>query len=156
MTFRAQHDFEFVSWLVRPKFDVGAMRIHADDATERGLAAAGIALEDYRETHGWVRPAVEIGKEFRIGAENRLRLNLEFGAHQYFNNSSEVHAQFTGAPNGLEPMVLEGDLGEPRYSAIIGVDFLTERNLVLQMYYQRSWSDHRDIDSLRFKLEYPF
>ena len=157
LTFRGQHDFESDSWFVRPKFDIGLTYLQADDAAETGLGGMNLVFEDYDETHTWIRPAAELGKEFEIGTDYRLRLNMEFGMRQYLSgNTTDVRARFAGAPGDIEPMAVAEDLGDPRYSGSIGVDLLTVHNVVLQLYYQERWSDHRDADSIRLKLQIPF
>ncbi|MGE0624304.1 MAG: hypothetical protein AB7I04_11155 [Pseudomonadales bacterium] len=152
---RAQYDFEFESWFVRPKVDLGFARLWADGADESGAAGASLVLRGYVDDYSWVRPALEAGKEFDLGA-NRLRLNADFGVQQYLGSTDTVvEARFAGAPAGAAPLKLESDLGDPVYGASVGIDFLSRSNLILQLYYQRNWADHRDADAIRFKMEFP-
>jgi outer membrane autotransporter protein len=153
---RAQHDFELNSWYLRPKLDFGITHLKAKDAQEEGLAGVGLTLEGFNETHTWLRPALELGKEFEIGEEYWLRFNLEFGAQYYLNETAtEVQAGFSGLPDSVAPMRVESDLGDPRYGASFGVDFIADNGVLLELLYRRDWTDYRDTDTIQFKLEYP-
>ena len=154
---RAQHDFEFDTWYLRPRLDLGVTQLKADRATETGLGAASLVLNKFDETHSWVRPAVEAGTEIQLESESRIRFNLDFGAQQYLSgNTTSVRASFAGAPESADPMRLGSDLGDPRFGSSVGVDYLMPDNAVFQLYYQRNWSDNRNTDTVRFKFAFPF
>jgi hypothetical protein len=156
LTVRAQHDFEGRFWYLRPMIDLGVLHLRADSASEQGLGAAGLVFDDYDETHTWIRPAIQLGREFELGTDYRLRFNVGVGAQQYLSDThTTVKAGLAGAPDGIAPISMDASLGDPRYDATVGVDFLTTDNVVVKLHYQRSWSDHRDADAVRLKLEYP-
>jgi hypothetical protein len=136
--------------------DLGVLHLRADSASEQGLGAAGLVFDDYDETHTWIRPAIQLSREFELGTDYRLRFNVGVGAQQYLSDThTTVKAGLAGAPDGIAPISMDASLGDPRYDATVGVDFLTTDNVVVKLHYQRSWSDHRDADAVRLKLEYP-
>ncbi len=155
-TLRGQHDFEFGSWYFRPLLDLGVLRLMVDGAEESGIGGASLVLDDFNETHTWIRPALEAGKEFELGADFRLRANAGFGAQWYLDGSStDVVARFAGVPGSISPMEFGSDLGDPLYGGSVGLDLISEQGGAVKLYYERAWSKHRDVDGVRLKLEIP-
>jgi len=156
-TFRASHDFEFDAWYLRPIFDVGFTRLKVGSARETGASGINVMLESHNDTHSWLRPAFEVGKEFRLSRGNLLRFNVNLGVQHYFDGSTTaVEARLEGAPTDIEPMLISTDLGDPIYTSAFNIDLMTKNNTVLQINYKVSRSDDRDRDTSMVRLTVPF
>jgi hypothetical protein len=153
---RGSHDFEFESWYLRPLLDVGLTQLRARGAQEEGTGGSNLRFESYNESHTWLRPAVEIGKEFKVGAESFVRLNLSINAQKYIDGSAtDVNTQLAGAPSGIAPLSVGMDLGAPLYGSKLGVEFFNTENLLFQLYYGSNNYDHSDIRSMNLRFQIP-
>ena len=140
-----------------PIFDAGFTRLRGDSARESGAGDFNVVLETHSDTHSWMRPAFEVGKEFRLPKDILLRLNMNLGFQHYFQGSTtDVLARFEGAPMDIEPLSLSTDLGDPIYSGVLGIDLMTKNNAALQIYYKASRSEDRDLDTFMLRLVVPF
>ena len=153
---RLAHDFEINSWYVRPMIDGGVAKLMAHRAAEEGAGAASLVLPGYDETYIWVRPGIEIGKEFSLRAGSTLRVYGNVGAQEYLSRSrTEVQALLAGAPPGVDPMSVGIAIGDHQTRSALGVELFAKNNFVAQFRLQSGIYDSNKIDSATLRFELP-
>lgn len=155
--FRYSYDVEKDDWYWRPMLGVGVTHLRVDSTDERGAGGANLALENHSDSHWWLQPAIEVGSEYSLSENYALRLNLNLGVKTYLaGDSTDVKSSFVEGAGDVTPMAVPMELGDPLYSAGVGVELLSRGDSSLQLHYAGSWHDHSDTESLSLKLQVPF
>lgn len=153
---RISHEFSSEEHYWKPVVDVGLTRLHARSAEESGGGATGLLLGAYDETHAWVRPGVELGREFALGGNARLRLHAEAGYLHYFaGDETSVAARFQGAPAGVSPMEVPIDLGSMA-SYGIGSTLILAEDARISVIYTRGEAQNYEFDALNLRFSTSF
>lgn len=154
--FEFAHRIPVRDWYLKPSVSAGWVELRARASAESGAGALDLLLLDNNETHAWLRPAIEVGKHFQLGAAGQLNLNLELSAQEYLTSSTtDVKARLAGAPFEIVPLSVSADLGDPLYRARFGIDFLGSSNMRTQLYIDSGYHGRHDLDSVNLRFEFP-
>ena len=141
---------------LRPTLDGGVTRLMADDATESGGGPTSLTLENYTETHVWVRPSVKFGNLHSFDSGLKLHVYAELGLQYYLTDEhTDVIAGFTGAPANVSPMVVPIDLGSYAHGTV-GVELINSKNASIGLEYGKVVDENYDIDHWNLRLNVPF
>jgi hypothetical protein len=154
---RLTHDFERDSWYLRPQIDAGITYVDLDDFSERGAGGANLDVEGHDETYLSLQPAVEIGRELKRRDGTLVRPFVKVGVTHFFSGTTpEIKAIFQGAPAGVSPFTVKGDIDETFADVSLGLDVLKEDGINFRLNYLGQFSDNMKHHSLGFKVTVPF
>jgi uncharacterized protein with beta-barrel porin domain len=128
----------------------------AEEATELGAGPTSLMLQRYSEDHGWFRPAVELGADFRLSDFTRLRL-IASASYLRFANAEDTTAQasFLGAPGGISPMDVPVSIGSMTRLSL-GAYLLLRGDFSIGLQYTKAFGNQYDMDifNLRFSKSF--
>ena len=155
---RLAHAFERgESWYLKPMVDLGATHSWFAGFQETGAGAANLDVASRTETYVELTPALEIGGETRLSNGLLLRPYAKLGVTHFVSGASpEITATFQGAPVGVAPFTVKGEMDKTYTNVNIGLTLLNEKGQILQVGYFGSFSDHLKSNSGMVKLSIPF
>ena len=109
---RASYLFEpGPNWYWLPMIDLGITHFMFSDFTETGAGGLNLIVMSQDHDYFTVQPAVEIGGEMKVGEEYLLRPYIKIGLTQFVGDTApEISAILQGAPAGLAPFILKGEV----------------------------------------------
>jgi uncharacterized protein YhjY with autotransporter beta-barrel domain len=162
LTFAATHlrlgyAFEQPSWYVRPVVDLGATWVRLDGFQESGAGGAGLDVQAQTETYTSIQPAVEFGGELALANGVLVRPFALLGATHYFSGTNpRITARFQGAPAGVAPFTVTGEMDENYFDAAAGVDLLSKDGKDLRLVYTGQFGSNTQTNAIALKLSIPF
>jgi hypothetical protein len=154
---RLAHASEWRTWYLRPMINAGATYMHRGRFSEDGAGAANLTVRSEDETYLSVQPTVEIGGEFSPNGGTLLRPYARVGLTHFLSGTSpEITASFEGAPPGVAPFTVKGDMDRNYLEASIGADLLGVNGTTLRLAYVGISSEHTTLNSFMLKLSLPF
>ncbi|WP_055048792.1 autotransporter outer membrane beta-barrel domain-containing protein [Devosia sp. A16] len=130
---RLSHSIEQDNWYVRPMVDVGVTQVSVDDFAETGGPVA-LEIEGHDETYVTVAPSVELGGEMELGDDAILRSFIRVGALDVvLGTSPQISAGFAGAPDGVDPFTITGDLDQALYDVTLGFDVISDNGATFRL-----------------------
>jgi uncharacterized protein YhjY with autotransporter beta-barrel domain len=154
---RLSHDFASGNWFVRPLVDLAGTYVEFDGFTESGAGALNLRVDGRDDTYASVHPALEIGGEIARGDGTLVRPRAKVGVAYYFaGGDPEVAARFEGAPDGVQPFRVRGNLDDTYLTVDVGFDVLSRENVVMRAGYLGQLSDRTTSHGGAFKLSVPF
>ena len=156
LTTRVSHSLKHGEWYFKPMIDLGMTNMFADAATESGVGQTALVLAAYNRAHLWLRPAVEVGRTFRITDSTALRPFLNVGNRSYLNGGNTfARASFLGAPNSVGPMAVPIGIGFP-FEGTAGIEFTAGNHLAIGAQYGKASGNHYNMNQGSFYLRIPF
>jgi hypothetical protein len=153
---RVSHEFNRDGLYCKPMLDFGVTRLNANSAHEEGAGPTNLELGSYDETHLWIRPAFEFGKDLTLEAGTRLHMYANVAYNCFLSQShTDVVAGFKGAPEGVSPMKVPIDLGNI-VSASVGLDLILTNNVQLGVQYTKALDEEYDVDVVNLKVSTSF
>jgi hypothetical protein len=155
---RLAHAFEQgANWYLKPMVDLGATHSWFAGFQETGAGAANLDVASRTETYVELTPALEIGGETRLSNGLLLRPYVKLGVTHFVSGASpEITASFQGAPVGVAPFTVKGEMDKTYTNVHIGLTLLNKKGQILQVGYFGSFSDHLKSNSGMVKLSIPF
>lgn len=155
---RLAHVFEQgATWYLKPTVDLGVTHSWFAGFQETGAGAANLDVASRTETYVELTPALEIGGETSIANGLLLRPYVKLGVTHFLSGASpEITATFQGAPVGVAPFTVKGEMDKTYANVHIGFTVLNKKGQILQVGYFGSLSDHLKSNSATVKLSIPF
>ncbi|RYE48939.1 MAG: autotransporter outer membrane beta-barrel domain-containing protein [Hyphomicrobiales bacterium] len=130
---RLSHSIEQDNWYVRPMVDVGVTQVSIADFAETGGPVA-LEIDGHDETYVTVAPSIELGGEMDLGEDAILRSFIRVGALDVvLGTAPEISAGFAGAPDGVEPFTITGDLDEALFDVTLGFDVIANNGATFRL-----------------------
>lgn len=130
---RLSHSIEQDNWYVRPMIDVGVTQVSIADFAETGGPVA-LEIEGHDETYVTVAPSIELGGEMDLGEDAILRSFIRVGALDVvLGTAPEISAGFAGAPDGVDPFTITGDLDEALFDVTLGFDVIANNGATFRL-----------------------
>jgi uncharacterized protein YhjY with autotransporter beta-barrel domain len=146
-----------VSWYLKPLIDLGVTQAWFPGFQETGAGAANLNVARRDETYVELTPALEIGGETSLENGLLLRPYAKLGITQFLSGTSpEITASFQGAPVGVAPFTVEGEMDKTYADVHVGLTLLNNKGQILQVGYLGTFSDHLKSNSGAVKLSIPF
>ena len=156
MDVRATHTI-ITSWYLRPQVDAGVTYVDLGDFNERGANGANLDVKGHNETYTSLQPAVEVGQEIKRRDGTLVRPFAKLGFTHFFSGTTpEVSAVFQGAPAGVSPFTVKGDIDETFADVSLGLDILKEDGINFRLNYMGQFSGDMKNQGLGFKVTVPF
>lgn len=155
---RLAHAFEQGSdWYVKPIIDLGATHSWFPAFQETGAGAADLNVEGRTETYVALTPELEVGGETRLANGLLLRPYARLGVTHFFSGASPViTATFQGAPVGVAPFTVTGEMDKTYEDIQVGLVVLRKKGQLLKLGYTGTFSDHLKSNTGSVKLTIPF
>ena len=154
---RLAHAFEKGDWYLRPQIDAGVTYVDLGDFNERGANGANLDVKGHNETYTSLQPAVEVGQEIKRRDGTLVRPFAKLGFTHFFSGTTpEVSAVFQGAPAGVSPFTVKGDIDETFADVSLGLDILKEDGINFRLNYLGQFSGDMKNQGLGFKVTVPF
>jgi hypothetical protein len=155
-TVRVSHVLRHGAWYFKPMVDLGLTDLLAHSATESGVGPTALVLGGYDEAHVWLRPAVEVGRTFRITDTTALRPFLNAANRSYLNgDTTYARATFLSAPSSAGPMVVPIGIGFP-FEGTAGLEFTAGKHLSIGAQYGKFSGSHYNMNQGSFYVRIPF
>ena len=131
---RISHDLVYENWYLRTMMGAGLNYLHLHDFVETGVAVVGVFVPERHSSYVSLRPAVEIGGEFRTGNGYLLRPYGRMGV-MYLGaaDSPQVAARFLGAPGGVDPFTVTAGMDRFYADVAFGMDVLAINGNVIRI-----------------------
>jgi uncharacterized protein YhjY with autotransporter beta-barrel domain len=155
---RVAYAFEHGSWYLRPVADLGVSHTRLGAFSESGAGGANLNVQKQNETYVSVQPALEIGTEWDQAYNGTLiRPYAVIGATHYLTGSNpEITATLQGAPVGVAPFTVKGEMDKTFGNLTLGLDFLARDGKNVRVTYDGQFSEHTASHSFGLKLSVPF
>jgi hypothetical protein len=154
---RLAHVLEKGNWYMRPQIDAGITYVELNDFRERGAGGANLDVKGHDETYVSVQPAVEIGQEIKRRDGTLVRPYAKLGITHFISGTTpEISAVFQGAPAGVAPFTVKGDIDETFADVSLGLDILKEDGINLRLSYMGQFSEDMKHHGLGLKVTIPF
>jgi len=130
---RVSHSIEQDNWYVRPMVDVGVTQVSVADFAETGGPVA-LEIEGHDETYVTVAPSIELGGQMDLGEEAILRSFIRVGALDVvLGTDPQISAGFAGAPDGVDPFTITGDLDQALFDVTLGFDVISDNGAAFRL-----------------------
>ena len=155
---RAAYAFEHGSSYLRPLVDLGVSHTRLGAFSESGAGAANLNVQKQDETYVSVQPALEIGTEWDQAYNGTLiRPYAIIGVTHYLSGTNpEITATLQGAPIGVAPFTVRGEMDETFGNLTLGLNFLASDGKNVRVTYDGQFSDHTESHAFGLKLSVPF
>ncbi len=155
---RLSHAYEQeTNWYVKPMLDLGVAHGWFPGFQENGAGGANLNVLSHDETYVDLTPAVEIGDEIKPGNGTLLRPYARLGITQFVSGTSPgITASFQGAPAGVVPFTVQGQMDSTYADVDVGLNMLYANGAVLRAGYVGKFSDHLSSNQGTLKLFVPF
>ena len=122
---RVAHAIELGNWYLKPRSDLSVAWVRTDGVDESGAGAAGLVVEDDRQTYIALQPAIEVGGEFTTDDGYLLRPRVSIGLTRFLKDPSPTaQARFATAPAGSS-FATSSDVDRTWVDLEVGVDVLS-------------------------------
>ena len=137
--------------------DVGITHFMFSDFTETGAGAFNLSVMSQDHDYFTVQPAVEIGTEWKVGENSLLRPFLKVGLTQFLGDTDpEISAIFQGAPAGLAPFTLSGEVDETFADVEVGATLLRGDQITIRLNYTGQFNGDVQVHGGSVKATIPF
>lgn len=154
---RAGYAFDQRDWYLRPLVDFGVSHTRLGGFSESGAGAANLDVQKQTETYVTVQPMLEIGTEWAQPGGTLWRPYAAIGATRYLSGSDpQVTAMFQGAPVGVTPFTVKGDMDRTFANVNLGVDFIAIDGKDIRLSYEGQFSDNTTSHAFALKFSVPF
>ena len=153
----ASYDVFFKNGYFRPALQLGALRIDTDATNEVGGGPLALEIQSGDENYTWSLPALEVGYEFNLSREFKLRSYGRFGFRHYFGSEqASTSAQLAGVDVAIDPFTTQIEIGQDAFQTVLGLDLLLWKNSLLQFQYRRETADEIELEAGQVKVSIPF
>ena len=154
---RLAHTVEKNNWYVRPMIDAGWTYSYFDSFKERGAGGANLAVRRRRENYFNINPALEIGGEIQNQKDTLSRVYARVGVIHYLGRTKpEITARMEGAPVGVDPLKITGDMNRTYLDLNFGINILQRDKMGFRLEYSPQLARNSRMHSGFFKLTIPF
>ncbi len=130
---RLSHSIEQDNWYVRPMVDVGVTQVSIADFAETGGPVA-LEIEGHDETYVTVAPSIEVGGKMELGDDAILRSFVRIGALDVvLGTDPQITAGFAGAPDGVDPFTITGDIDDALFDVTLGFDVIANNGATFRL-----------------------
>ncbi len=151
---RAAYLYEYDNLFVKPRIGVGVDHFFSSSYRETGSSAFLLAVDADAETYVNVQPAVELGGEFSVSDETRLRPHLTLGITQYLGDpTASASASFLA---GGTPFTNATEIDRTRYDIAAGVDVFSGLGATVRVAGATSLSRNSQDYGGSLRVEIPF
>ena len=103
------------------------------DFAETGGPVA-LEIEGHDETYVTVAPSIELGGQMDLGEEAILRSFIRVGALDVvLGTDPQISAGFAGAPDGVDPFTITGDLDQALFDVTLGFDVISDNGAAFRL-----------------------
>ncbi|GAB5469578.1 MAG: autotransporter outer membrane beta-barrel domain-containing protein [Rhodospirillales bacterium] len=153
--FRAAYLYERDNLFVKPRLGLGVEHLFGSDYQESGDSPFLLDVETQSQTYVTFRPAVEVGGEWDLPRQSRIRPHLSFGITQYLGDPSvKLNASFLGS--SAQPFSSATDLDGTRYEIAGGFDLFAGQSAVVRLEGASSLSKNSTLYGGSLRVELPF
>ncbi|MEJ2574465.1 MAG: autotransporter domain-containing protein [Gammaproteobacteria bacterium] len=155
---RLAHAFEQGgTWYLKPMVDAGATYARFPDFQEKGAGGANLDISSHNETFVTISPALEAGMERVLADGTLVRPYAKLGATHFLAGAApEIVASFQGAPAGVAPFSVNGDIDKTYADVEAGLDVMGTDRAVVRAGYVGHYSNTVQSFSATIKLSIPF
>lgn len=154
---RAGYAFTPGNWYVRPLVDLGVTRTKLGAFTESGAGPANLMVQEQTEDYVSVQPLIEFGTEWTQLDGTLLRPYASVGATHYLSGTNpEITATLQGAPIGVAPFTVQGDMDKTFANLGLGMDVIAVDGKSVRVSYDGQYSDNTATHAFGLKLSLPF
>jgi uncharacterized protein YhjY with autotransporter beta-barrel domain len=153
---RLAYDFTGDAGYVRPMLDVDYAHTRVDAFRERGAGHLDLVVKQQSDDYLALRPAIELGYEFRFEGGTALRPFARVGTTQVLEGETQVlRARFAGTPAGVAPFASDV-AGEDSFTDVtLGFDLLRAKGVSVRFGYLGQFSSKSDLNSIGLKVWMP-
>jgi hypothetical protein len=149
--------FEQSNWYLLPMVDAGVTYVNIGGFDEVGAGVLNLLVAGHSETYFNLQPALEIGAEFSLDDGTLIRPFIKGGINQFLGDPTpEVTAVFQGAPAGVAPFTVAGDIDTTFGEVTVGLDFMDVSGAVLRLNYEGRYSSNTEQHGGSLKVLVPF
>jgi outer membrane autotransporter protein len=139
---RFGHGFDHGGWYLRPTVDLGWTWLERKAFDEQGAGALNLSVARQRDDVWTLRPAVEIGGDWRLASGLQLRPFVRVGAlHRLSGGEAELQASLQGAAPGVAPFAVTSALDRTIGELEAAVDVFRADQSVLRFGYSGQFGD---------------
>jgi outer membrane autotransporter protein len=153
---RLAHAFASGNGYLRPTVDLGATHVVQSAFDENGAGAGNLSVLRSSDTHWTLRPALEVGGEWRRGDGTLLRPWLRAGVLHRLSGVPHLQATLQGVPAGVGSFRAEAALDRTIGEVSLGLDLLDRGGTVLRFGYAGQFSRRIDAHAASLKVSMPF
>lgn len=154
---RAGYAFTPGNWYLRPLVDIGISRTRLGAFTESGAGPANLSVQEQTEEYVSIQPAIEFGTEWEQPDGTLIRPYASIGATHYLTGTNpEITAMLQGAPVGVAPFTVQGDMDKTFANFSLGLDLLAVDGKSVRVAYDGQYSDNTATHAFSLKLSVPF
>ena len=114
-------------------------------------------MQKQAETYVTVQPMLEIGTEWTQPGGTLWRPYAAIGVTRYLSGSDpQITAMFQGAPVGVTPFTVKGDMDRTFANLNLGVDFIAVDGKDIRVSYEGQFSDNTTSHAFALKFSVPF
>jgi outer membrane autotransporter protein len=141
---------------VRPMVDVNLGRTHAEGFSETGAGPLDLIVAGQWFTQANIIPSIEVGGEFSIFKETKVRPFASYGITRVLTGSNFTSsASLEGAPAGSPAFTVSRELDDTLQNVTLGFDVLDAQGFDLRVYYSGVLGDTSEQNSVSLKLGLP-
>ncbi len=153
--FRAAYLYEHENLFVKPRLGLGVEHLFSSSYSEGGSGSFPLDVSTEAQTFVTFRPAVEVGGEWALPYESRIRPRLSFGITQYIGNRNvDLDASFIGS--SALPFASSTQLDGTRYDIAGGIDLFAHQTAVVRLEGASSLSKNSKLYGGSLRVEIPF
>nr|NIQ94486.1 autotransporter outer membrane beta-barrel domain-containing protein [Desulfuromonadales bacterium] len=154
---RLAHVTEREHWYLRPQIDAGVTHVNLEDFREQGAGGANLDVRGHEETYVSLQPAVEVGQEIERPDGTLVRPWAKLGITHFLSGPTpQITAVFQGAPAGVAPFSVTGDVDETFADVSLGLDVLKEDGINFRFNYTGQFSEDMKNHGVGLKITIPF
>ncbi len=152
---RAAYLYQHEAFYVKPRLGLGIDHFFSSSYSESGSSSFLLDVKTESETYVSFQPAVEVGGEWDLPYEARVRPYFSFGITQYIGDPSvNLNASFLGST--AQPFSSGTDLDGTRYDIAGGIDLFASQSAVLRLEGASSLSKNSTLYGGSLRLEVNF
>ncbi len=153
--FRAAYVYEEENLFVKPRLGLGVDHLFGSNYQESGSSSFLLDVDADSQTFVTFRPAIEVGGEWALPDESRIRPHLSFGITQFLGNRTVgLDASFIGS--SAIPFASSTKLDGTRYDIAGGFDLFANEVAVVRLEGISSLSKNSTLYGGSLRVEIPF
>ncbi len=157
ISLRAARQYGGADMWARPSIEVAGTVVHSNAFSETGAGPLNLNVAADDHDYWRVRPAVEFGREDKVGADLWLRSTLKLGASQAIaGRSAALAAGFADAPAGVAPFVIRSKLDATMAEGSVGMSLVNSKGASLKFTLTGQAGHDTHQESGSFKVIWPF
>jgi hypothetical protein len=149
---RLSYTIERNDWYFKPMLDANVTWADFDSYREQGAGGANLVVASRNETYTSVNPALELGLEVQADENGFTRLYGRLGAIHYLSGTPEITATLEGAPAGVAPFRIQGELDDTYLDVALGVDLVRGQDFGVKFEYSGQLSDDTEQHGVQLKF----